>query len=206
MRRHSGEPFILLVSRQAGGPFCQLRHSGTRSILQRLVDRPAKLHGFATRPRPELHEPRLAWPLDGNPKGAEPFATRPHLGRENMRCCTIQNTARTIACAILLGFAGAASADEIPEPKSVAGELLEILRAAGTINDSQYRDLSERAREEEALRIETAVTAAVAGANQAVDEAVETAALASTKLRTELRARSQRLEIQVERRFQAQSQ
>ncbi|MBW2540753.1 MAG: hypothetical protein JRF15_01570, partial [Deltaproteobacteria bacterium] len=52
-----------------------------------------------------------------------------------------------------------------------------ILRAAGTIDDEQYRKLSERAREEEAQRIETAVEAAVAGANEAVDKAVETAAL-----------------------------
>ena len=92
---------------------------------------------------------------------------------------TIQNTARIMLCAILLGFAGAVSADEIPAPKSVAEELLEILRAAGTINDSQYRDLSERAREEEAQRIEAAVTAAVAGANEAVDEAVKTATVSA---------------------------
>ena len=56
-------------------------------------------------------------------------------------------------------------------------------RAAGTINDAQYRDLSERARAEESQRIEAAVaaatSAAVAGANQAVDEAVETSALSS---------------------------
>jgi phosphate-selective porin OprO/OprP len=97
-----------------------------------------------------------------------------------MRYSSIQNAARTIACTILLGFAGAVSADEIPESRSVAEELLEILRAAGTINDTQYRDLSERAREEEALRIEAAVDAAVASANEAVDQAVETAALAAT--------------------------
>ena len=97
-----------------------------------------------------------------------------------MRYTSIQNAARTIACTILLGFAGAVSADEIPESKSVAEELLEILRAAGTINDNQYRDLSERAREEEAQRIEAAVDAAVASANEAVDQAVETAALAAT--------------------------
>ncbi len=96
-----------------------------------------------------------------------------------MRYSTIQNAARTIICTILLGFAGAVSADEIPESKSVAEELLEILRAAGTIDDNQYRDLSERAREEEAQRIEVAVTAAVAGANLAIDEAVESATLAS---------------------------
>jgi phosphate-selective porin OprO/OprP len=100
-----------------------------------------------------------------------------------MRYSTIENTARAMVCAILLGFAGAVSADEIPEPKSVAEELLEILRAAGTIDDTQYRDLSERARAEESQRIEAAVaaatSAAVAGANEAVDEAVKTAALAS---------------------------
>jgi phosphate-selective porin OprO/OprP len=96
-----------------------------------------------------------------------------------MRYSTIQNAARTIIFTILLGFAGAVSADEIPESKSVAEELLEILRAAGTINDSQYRDLSERAREEEAQRIEAAVAAAVAGANQAVDEAVKTATVST---------------------------
>jgi phosphate-selective porin OprO/OprP len=100
-----------------------------------------------------------------------------------MRYSSIQNVARTMVCTILLGFSGAVSADEIPEPRSVAEELLEILRAAGTINDSQYRDLSERAREEEAQRIEAAVaaatSAAVAGANRAVDEAVATAALST---------------------------
>jgi phosphate-selective porin OprO/OprP len=96
-----------------------------------------------------------------------------------MRYSIIQNVARTMVCTILLGFSGAVSADEIPASKSVAEELLEILRAAGTINDSQYRDLSARAREEEAQRIETAVTAAVAGANQAVDEAVKTATVSA---------------------------
>jgi len=100
-----------------------------------------------------------------------------------MRTSTIQNTALAMVCAILLGFAGAVSADEIPESKSVAEELLEILRAAGTIDDTQYRDLRERARAEESQRIEAAVeaatSAAVAGANEAIDEAVETAALSS---------------------------
>jgi len=96
-----------------------------------------------------------------------------------MRYSTIQNIARTTLCTLLLGFAGAVSADEIPASRSVAEELLEILRAAGTINDSQYRDLSKRAREEEAQRIETAVTAAVASANQAVDEAVKTATVSA---------------------------
>ena len=100
-----------------------------------------------------------------------------------MRYSSIQNVARTMVCTILLGFSGAVSADEIPESRSVAEELLEILRAAGTIDDSQYRDLSERAREEEAQRIEAAVaaatSAAVAGANRAVDEAVATAALST---------------------------
>jgi phosphate-selective porin OprO/OprP len=88
-----------------------------------------------------------------------------------------------MVCAILLGFAGAVSADEIPESKSVAEELLEILRAAGTIDDTQYRDLRERARAEESQRIEVAVaaatSAAVANASEAVDEAVETAALSA---------------------------
>jgi phosphate-selective porin OprO/OprP len=98
-----------------------------------------------------------------------------------MRYSTIQNTARTIVCTILLGFAGVVSADEIPESKSVAEELLEILRAAGTINDSPYRDLSERAREEEAQRIDAAVEAAVAGAKEAVETAaVPTASAAPT--------------------------
>ncbi len=96
-----------------------------------------------------------------------------------MRYSIIQNAARTIVCTILLGFAGAVSADEIPESRSVAEELLEILRAAGTINDTQYRDLRDRARAEDAQRIEAAVEAAVASANAAVDEAVETAALAA---------------------------
>jgi phosphate-selective porin OprO/OprP len=100
-----------------------------------------------------------------------------------MRTSTIQNTALAMVCAILLGFAGAVSADEIPESKSVAEELLEILRAAGMINDTQYRDLRERARAEESQRVEAAVaaatSAAVAGANEAIDEAVETAALSS---------------------------
>ena len=96
-----------------------------------------------------------------------------------MRYSSIQNTARAIVCTMVLGFAGAVLADEIPETKSVAEELLEILRAAGTINESQYRDLSKRAREEEAQRIEAAVAAAVAGANAAVGEAVETAALST---------------------------
>jgi phosphate-selective porin OprO/OprP len=94
-----------------------------------------------------------------------------------MRYCTIQNAARSMLCAILLGFAGGASADEITETKSVAEELLEILRAAGTIDDAQYQDLRERARAEEAQRLDAAVEAAVAGANAVVDEAVETAAL-----------------------------
>jgi phosphate-selective porin OprO/OprP len=96
-----------------------------------------------------------------------------------MRDSSIQNAVRTMLCAILLGFSGAVSADEIPAPKSVAEELLEILRAAGTINDTQYRDLRDRARAEDAQRIEAAVAAAVAGANEAIDEAAETAALAS---------------------------
>jgi phosphate-selective porin OprO/OprP len=92
-----------------------------------------------------------------------------------MRYCTIQNAARSMVCTILLGFAGAASADEITEPKSVAEELLEILRAAGTIDDTQHRELRERARAEEAERIE----AAASGVNAVVDEAVETATLAA---------------------------
>jgi phosphate-selective porin OprO/OprP len=100
-----------------------------------------------------------------------------------MRDSSIQNAARTMLCTILLGFSGAVSADEIPEPQSVAEELLEILRAAGTINDTQYRELRDRARAEDAQRIEAAVEAAVAAtatsANQAVDEAVKAAALAA---------------------------
>jgi len=76
-----------------------------------------------------------------------------------MRYCTIQNVAHSMLCTILLGLAGAASADESSEPRSVAGELLEILRAAGTIDDTQYRELRERARAEEAERVETVETA-----------------------------------------------
>ena len=96
-----------------------------------------------------------------------------------MRDCTARFAARTLLCAILLGFSGVVSADEIPESKSVAEELLEILRAAGTINDTQYRELRDRARAEDAQRIEAAIEAAVAGANEAVDEAAQTAALAA---------------------------
>ncbi len=91
-----------------------------------------------------------------------------------MRHGTIRNTARAALCAILLGLAGAASSDEIPEPKSVAEELLEILRAAGMIDERQYSELRERAREEEARRIE----AAVAGANEAVETAARAASSA----------------------------
>ena len=98
----------------------------------------------------------------------------------NMRYSTGQYAARVVLCAILLGFSGPVSADEIPEPKSVAEELLEILHAAGMINDTQYQELRDRARREDSERIEAAVAAAVAGANEAVDEAVETAALAAT--------------------------
>ena len=90
-----------------------------------------------------------------------------------MRYCTIQNAARSMVCTILLGFAVAASADEITEPKSVAEELLEILHTAGTIDDTQYRELRERARAEEAERIEAAAEAAASGVNAVVDEAVE---------------------------------
>jgi len=100
-----------------------------------------------------------------------------------MRYATIQNATRTMLCAILLGFAGAASADEVSESKSVAEELLEILRAAGTINDTQYRDLSERVRAEETQRIEAAVAAATsattAGTNAVIDEAIESATIAA---------------------------
>jgi len=96
-----------------------------------------------------------------------------------MRHSTIQIAVRTALCAILLGPAGSAPADEVSEPKSVAEELLDILRAAGTINDTQYRDLQTRARAEEAERIDAAVQAAVAGAQAAVDNAVETASLAA---------------------------
>jgi len=71
-----------------------------------------------------------------------------------MRHSTIQIAVRTALCAILLGPAGSAPADEVSEPKSVAEELLDILRAAGTINDTQYRDLQTRARAEEAERID----------------------------------------------------
>jgi phosphate-selective porin OprO/OprP len=92
---------------------------------------------------------------------------------------TMKRTTAAAIWTVVLAIAGLASADEINAPKSVAEELLDILRAAGTINDSQYRDLSERAREEERMRIEAAVEAAVAGANEAVDEAVETAALSA---------------------------
>jgi phosphate-selective porin OprO/OprP len=95
----------------------------------------------------------------------------------SMQLRNLLRAAQAVLCAVALGFAGEISADEIGGSKSVAEELLEILRAAGTINDSQFRDLSARAREEEALRIEAAVEAAVAGANEAVDEAIETAAL-----------------------------
>jgi len=98
-----------------------------------------------------------------------------------MREATIQNAARTLFCAILLGISGAVSADEIPEPKSVAEELLEILRSEGTISDTQYRELRDRARAEDAQRIEAAVEAAIAGANEAVDEAIKGAALAAAK-------------------------
>ncbi|MBW2542191.1 MAG: hypothetical protein JRF15_08880, partial [Deltaproteobacteria bacterium] len=52
-----------------------------------------------------------------------------------MRHFNVKVIAPTIVCAILLGFAGAISADEIPETRTVAEELLEILRAAGTIDD-----------------------------------------------------------------------
>ena len=82
-----------------------------------------------------------------------------------MRRHFTQSFACILAWSILSGSAVTAWADETPEPKSVAEELLEILRATETINDSQYRDLSERAREEEALRIE------------AVDKAIESATL-----------------------------
>ena len=102
-----------------------------------------------------------------------------HSEGANMRHYFMHTLACIFAGMILWGYAATASADEIETPKSVAEELLDILRAAGTINDSQYGDLSERAREEEAQRIEAAVEAAVAGANEAVDEAVETAALAA---------------------------
>jgi len=56
-----------------------------------------------------------------------------------MHITTIQNTARAMVCAILLGFFGAVSADEIPEPGSVAEELLEILLATGTIDDTRFQ-------------------------------------------------------------------
>ncbi len=82
-----------------------------------------------------------------------------------MRQHFTQSFACILAWSILSGSAVTAWADEIPEPKSVAEETLDILRATGTINDSQYRDLSERARKEEALRLE------------AVDKAIETATL-----------------------------
>jgi len=77
----------------------------------------------------------------------------------------MKSFARILAWSILSGSAVTAWADETPEPKNVAEELLEILRASGTINDSQYLDLSERARDEEAL------------ISEAVDEAIETATL-----------------------------
>jgi len=95
-----------------------------------------------------------------------------------MRGSSVQFAARTLLCAILLGFSGAVSADEIPASKSVAEELLEILRAEGTISDAQYRELRERARAEETQRIEAAVAAA--SASEAADRAVEAAALATT--------------------------
>jgi hypothetical protein len=82
-----------------------------------------------------------------------------------MRRHFMKSFARILAWSILSGSAVTAWADETPEPKNVAEELLEILRASGTINDSQYLDLSERAREEEVLR------------SEAVDEAIETATL-----------------------------
>ncbi len=61
----------------------------------------------------------------------------------------MQKSVRIFIIAVLLGFGPVASADEIEMPKSVAEELLEILRAAGTISEAQYFELRERARAEE---------------------------------------------------------
>lgn len=82
-----------------------------------------------------------------------------------MRYCNIQHASRAMVCAILLGFVGTGSADEITGSNSVAEELLEILRAAGTIDEAQYSDLHERAREEEALRAKAANAAPSAEAD-----------------------------------------
>jgi phosphate-selective porin OprO/OprP len=86
----------------------------------------------------------------------------------------IQRAAGIFAISFLLAPAAPASADEIEAPKSVAEELLEILRAAGTIDETQYRELRERARAEDEQRIDAAVEAAV-------EQATEAAKLAAAK-------------------------
>jgi hypothetical protein len=75
-----------------------------------------------------------------------------------------QNSACIFILAISFGLAAPTSADEIEASKSVAEELLDILRAAGTIGDAQYLELRDRARAEEQQRIKTAVEAAVEAA------------------------------------------
>ncbi len=88
-----------------------------------------------------------------------------------MRHRFIQRSARILVSAIAIGFTATVSADEIEAPKSVAEELLDILRAAGTIGEAQYLELRERARVEQERRIDAAVEAAL-------EQAVETANLA----------------------------
>ncbi len=89
-----------------------------------------------------------------------------------MRHHFVQSFVRIFTIAILLGIAAPAWTDEIEAPKSVAEELLDILRAAGTIGEAQYLELRDRARAEEEQRIRAAVEAAV-------EQAVETANLAA---------------------------
>ena len=93
-----------------------------------------------------------------------------------MRHCSIRGFTRSFTAAMLLGFVATASADDIEAPKSVAEELLDILRAAGTIGEAQYLELRERARTEEARRTEAAVAAAL---EAAAPPPVETATLAA---------------------------
>ena len=90
-----------------------------------------------------------------------------------MRQRYLQNAAGIFAIAILLGFAEQASSDEIEAPKSVAEELLDILRAAGTIGEAQYQELRERARADETafhtkLRLNKSATYSVDGRRSSV--------------------------------------
>ena len=82
--------------------------------------------------------------------------------------------ARWIAVTLALtGLGGLPERAGAAEQKSVAEELLDVLKEAGTLDEQQYQDLRVRARKEQQERIDAAVAAATLPAVAAADPGQE---------------------------------